>query len=244
MALEAVLGERFRRESPTELSVDMSHGEDSLVLNVVFDTHSPYPSAQYPTRPPAFFLTSTTLPSYMRLHLHASMLSAFRDPERHDLVSVLEAGTGGAILSMVEHLEMSLPDVIDNPPDIGLVTRHLVPRVEDDADEPIAKVAAQGQRKQQRGSTKRRVPTEAEQEATRNKQARLFADPAYESMMQVRRKLPAWAERDNICQALETSRVLVVVGEVRAFALATLTFADWLWKEVWSSLTFVIPQRY
>jgi HrpA-like RNA helicase len=40
------------------------------------------------------------------------------------------------------------------------------------------------------------------------------ADGKYAEMMRVREGLPAWKERDNITNALESSRVLVVVGEV------------------------------
>lgn len=217
LALEAVLGDRYRRISGSkdgeadEIAVELEAGSEQLTLHVVLDEYSPYPSAQYPTRVPAFYLTSTTLPSYMRLHLHGDMLRQFRDPDRHDLVSVLEAGSGGVVLSMVEHFETALPGVIENPPDIGEVTKYLVPQVEDkDEDAPTTK-AAVTRTNRQRG--KRRAPTDADQQAAKAKQARLFADPAYKPMLDDRAKLPAWKERENICSALESNRVLVVVGE-------------------------------
>lgn len=215
LALEAVLDDRFVREENEdgiELAVTMEYGTDKLVLNVTFDKFSPYPSAQYPTRPPAFFLTSDTLPSYMRLHLHQQMLAAFRDPARHDLTSVLEAGTGGAVLSMVEHLEGALPAVIEAPPDIADVTRHLVPRVDsDDDDEPVAVAAKKVQKTRRNGP--RRAPTKEEHAAVAAAQARLFANPDYAPMLADRAKLPAWKSRDAICSALDSNRVLVVVGE-------------------------------
>jgi len=215
MALEAVLGERFtreEREEGVEVAVQMSYGNDSLVLNVVFDKHSPYPSAQHPTRPPAFYLSSTTLPSYMRLHLHATMLKAFRDPERHDLSGVLETGMGGAVLSMVEHLENELPTVIETPPDIGTVTQHLVPHAVEEDESPTRAVAQRKVQKQRRNGP-RRAPSAEEHAAVAAAQARLLADPKYAPMLADRKKLPAWAERENICKALEDNRVLVVVGE-------------------------------
>lgn len=215
MALEAVLGERFTREAReacVEITVEMAHGDDTLMLNVVFDSHSPYPSPQHPTRPPAFYLSSTTLPSYMRLHLHATMLAAFRDPERHDLAGVLETGMGGAVLSMVEHLETTLPGVIEAPPDIGSVTQHLVPRAAEEEDAP-ARVIARREAPKARRNGPRREPSAAENAAVAAAQARLFADPKYAPMLADRKKLPAWAERENICSALDSNRVLVVVGE-------------------------------
>lgn len=217
LALEAVLGERFRRVSgdggaSDEIAVDMESGRESLTLHVVLDSFSPYPSAQYPYRAPAFYLTSSTLPSYMRLHLHGDMLRAFRDPERHDLVAVLESGMGGVVLSMVEHLETAIPGVVENPPDIGQVTKHLVPHVEEDDDAPVAKAVAKRTEKT-RGQRRRREPTADEHEAVRRAQQRLFTNPAYAPMLAERAKLPAWKERENICAALDASRVLVVVGE-------------------------------
>lgn len=218
LALDAVLGDRYRRVSGSkdgeadEVAVELEAGSEQLTLHIVLDDLSPYPSSQYPTRLPPFYLTSTSLPSYMRLWLQADMLAQFRDPERHDLVSVLEAGSGGVVLSMVEHLENAVPGVIENPPDVGEVTKHLVPHVEEEDEElPIARAAVT--RKKQGQWKKRRAPTEADHEATRAKQARLFANPAYKPMLDDRAKLPAWKERDNICSAMELNRVLVVVGE-------------------------------
>lgn len=214
LALEALLGERFReeagKEGARELAISVASAPDDLTLHVVFDSASPYPSAQYPTRPPAFYLTSNTLPAYMRLALHADMLRQFRG-DRHDLVGMLEAGSGGVVLSMVEHLETSLPDVVANPPNVADVTKHLVPRPDD--DEPEEKRTAPQKEKKTRGKRKHRAATAEQHEAARQQQKRMMADPAYEEMMRVRRSLPAWKERENICTALESNRVLVVVGE-------------------------------
>jgi hypothetical protein len=216
MALEAVLGDRFQREEREEgvqFTVDLEAGTDNLVLNVLFDAQSAYPSPQYPTCPPAFYLSSTSLPSYMRLHLHAVMLKAFRDPERHDLSGVLETGMGGAVLSMVEHLETELPGVLETPPDIALVTQHLVPRAVEDDDVGPKKVVAQRKATRNTRNGPRRAPSAEEHAAAAAAQARLLADPKYAPMLAVRKSLPAWAERENICSALEKNRVLVVIGE-------------------------------
>jgi hypothetical protein len=215
-ALEAVLGERFtheQKDGSAELSVEMAHGNDTMVLRVVFDAHSPYPSAQYLTRPPAFYLTSKTLPSYMRLHLHAGMLAAFRDPERHDLSGVLETGMGGAVLSMVDHLETQLPEVIASPPDIASVTQHLVPRAKDEEDAAPVKAASARKAPRGRNGRARPAPSAEQHAAVAAAQARLFAEPKYAPMLADRQKLPAWASREQICSALQSSRVLVVVGE-------------------------------
>ncbi|ORY29995.1 P-loop containing nucleoside triphosphate hydrolase protein [Naematelia encephala] len=213
LALEAVLGDRFERVSPIELCIDIEDptSSDQIRIHVIFDDASPYPLSTHPTHPPSFFITSDTVPSYMRLHLHAEMLRQFRDPERHDLISVLEAGAGGAVLSMVEYLETTLPDVIVTPPDIGSVTQFLVPKVEEMVSDP--RVAVKKAPKSSRGPMKRRAPTAADEEAVKKRQRDMQSDPKYQSMMDERTKLPAWKERDRITSALESNRVLVVVGE-------------------------------
>ncbi|WWC60817.1 uncharacterized protein I303_103393 [Kwoniella dejecticola CBS 10117] len=214
MALEAVLGDRYQQISPTEAIIDIEYETtaDSIQLHVLFDDHSPYPSPQHPAHPPSFFISSETLPAYIRLHLHAQLLRAFRDPDRHDLTSVLEAGSGGAVLIMVEYLESTLAEVLETPPDVGEVTKHLVPKV-DDVISSKSSTPVKRKQKQSRETYKRKEPTAEEEEAVRKKQKSMFDDPAYSPMLADRKKLPAWKERENITSALESNRVLVVVGE-------------------------------
>ncbi|KAK4689764.1 ATP-dependent RNA helicase DHX57, partial [Tremellales sp. Uapishka_1] len=213
LALEAVLGDRYTHVSETELKVNIvsESTPNDVVLNCLFDDASPYPSPQYPTNPPSFYLTSSTLPSYMRLHLHALLLRQFRDPERHDLTSVLESGAGGAILSMVESLESLLDEVVGNPPDVGEVTQYLVPKVEDAL--PAAKAASRKVAKRSREAPRKRIPSLEEQELAKKKQKSMLDSPAYASIIKDRQSLPAWKERERITAALEKDRVMVVVGE-------------------------------
>lgn len=218
MALQAVLGERYEETSAISFTVhigqEITGGNDALTLHIIFDEASPYPSASYPTHAPAFYLTSDTLPAYIRLHLHSQLLRQFRDPERHDLRSVLESGWGGAVLSMVEYLETTLVEVLENPPDVGEVTKYLVPKVEEVV--PRAEKDKQQKKKQrsQRERGERRAPTKEDEERVKRKWQEMLDHPEYEKMMCDRMSLPAWKEKDNITGALKDSRVLVVVGEV------------------------------
>nr|XP_019013814.1 ATP-dependent RNA helicase A [Kwoniella pini CBS 10737]OCF52595.1 ATP-dependent RNA helicase A [Kwoniella pini CBS 10737] len=214
MALEAVLGERYQQISPTEsiIVIESENTADTIQLHILFDDASPYPSPQHPTHPPTFFVSSETLPAYIRLYLHAQLLRAFRDPERHDFTSVLESGSGGAVLIMVEYLESTLSEVLETPPDVGEVTKYLVPKVDDIiSSKPNAPVKRK--QKQNKESYKRKTPTAEEEEAVKKKQKSMFDDPTYAPMLADRKKLPAWKERENITNALESNRVLVVVGE-------------------------------
>ena len=213
LALEAVLGERYRQTSSSEFEIDITaRSNEQITLHIIFDPSSPYPSLRYPTHPPAFYITSQTIPAYMRLHLHASLLYEFRDPDRHDLTSVLQSGTGGAVLGMVECLESILPELEKHPPDIGEVTKHLVPKPEEavsDASAPVKRAL-----KRERNVPRRLIPSAHDQVMARDRQRLMTENPAYQSILVDRKRLPAWQERERITRALEGNRVLVVVGEV------------------------------
>ena len=212
VALEAVLGERFAKLSDTEYAITIEDVKDTVELRLVFDAASPYPSAAQPV-PPAFYIVSDTIPSYMRLHLHRTLLEQFRQEDRHDLRGILEGGAGGAVLVMLEHLETSLPDVVENPPDVGRVTEHLAPKPAQVAT-PVQQVKQQRTARRRNGPFKRPTPTQQEHEEIKRRQELMFRRKDYEEMMAVRRSLPAWKEKDNIVNALEKDRVLVIVGEV------------------------------
>lgn len=216
MAIEAVLADRYHPDTATEFSIDIppTTGKDHVSLRILFDDASPYPSPQHPTHPPSFYITSDTLPAYMRLHLHASLLRQFRDLDRQDLTSVLESGSGGAVLAMVEYLEGILDDVVENPPDVGRVTQYLTPKVEDVVPAAVARIQKSQPKQKRTNQGPRRPPTEAEHDAVRASYNTMANNADYEAMMQVRRRLPAWKERENINTLLDRSRVLVVVGEV------------------------------
>jgi len=230
MALEAVLGERYRKVSATEIVIEIPSSTDTISLHIIFEEDSPYPSPQYPNRSPSFYLTSLSLPAYMRLALHASMLLQFRDPERHDLRSVLEAGAGGAILIMVEYLETALEEVVENPPDIAEVTKYLLPPVLEVQESSRQKVA--GKPKRRDGITRKRIVTAEDEVKVKRSWEEMKGRRGYEQMVEERSRLPAWKEKDNITSVLESNRVLVVVGEVRALKIRITMLIlpiDWVW---------------
>jgi ATP-dependent RNA helicase DHX57 len=112
---------------------------------------------------------------------------------------------------MIEYLETNLPEVIADPPDVGEVTKFLIPKADD--------VPSTGQNREvrrntkKRGPIKRRIPTAEDEERLNKRQRDMQAHKDWKSMLEVRTKLPAWAEKDNINAELAKNRVLVVVGE-------------------------------
>jgi ATP-dependent RNA helicase DHX57 len=211
VVLTSVLDDRVEIISESEIAIDVGSDtlKEDLKLHVIFSQASPYPSARYPTCPPSFYLVSNSLPSYFRLHLHAQVLKAFRDPERPDLQSILEAGVGGAVYAMLEILETALPDCLENPPDIASVTQYLVPQAPDVGEEVEVRRRIQ---KLKVGRGRNRQPGMNDQEVRAHQQA-MMAAPGWNAMLSARSKLPAWSSRETIIDALEKNRVVVIVGE-------------------------------
>jgi ATP-dependent RNA helicase DHX57 len=112
---------------------------------------------------------------------------------------------------MIEYLETNLPEVIADPPDVGEVTKFLIPKVDDTPTTSQSREVKRNTKK--RGPMKRRVPTAEDEERIKKRQRDMQAHRGWESMLADRTKLPAWAEKDNINAALAKNRVLVVVGE-------------------------------
>jgi ATP-dependent RNA helicase DHX57 len=196
-ALESVFDDRLTRskENPALVSISIpsmdGSSSDDLTLHFIFPSDpisSPYPSPNFPTVPPSFYLTSTTLPSYIRLHLHSRLLSQFQDPDRPDLRSTLESGDGGVIFALVEYLEAEWEAVVAEPPSVGLVTQYLVPKLPPPKkDNSVARVAGAPKRKNNgpRGGA-RREPSMQEQEFLKKRTEEWQASPAFSKMLQSR----------------------------------------------------------
>lgn len=119
------------------------------------------------------------------------------------------------MLSMVEYLETTLTEVVENPPDVGEVTKYLVPKMEEIVARTEKDMQQKKRQKSQRERCERRTSTKEDEERIKRKRQEMLDHPEYEKMMRDRMGLPAWQEKDNITGALKDNRVLVVVGEVR-----------------------------
>ena len=254
-ALESVFGERFFRstEDPSHFSIDIPHLDpssstntnDDLTLHLIFPSSpiaSPYPSTRYATSPPTFYVTSTTLPSYIRLHLHSLLLTLFHRLDREDLRSTLESGEGGIVFALVEFLENEWEAIVQEPPSVGIVTQHLVPKLPPPKKvegEVFVKKVAPVKRNFNQGA--RREPTMQEQEGLKSRTEEWQRSEKFKKVLEGRMSLPAWKSKGEVLDALEKNRVLVVVGEVSfesSFFVASRPFharADSLVSSVFSS---------
>lgn len=227
-ALESVFGERFSRstEDSCHFSITIppldpsssTNTNDDLTLHLIFPSSpiaSPYPSTRYATSPPTFYVTSSTLPSYIRLHLHSLLLTLFHRPDREDLRSTLESGEGGIVFALVEFLENEWEAIVQEPPSVGIVTQHLVPRLPPPKKvegEVVVKRIVPTKRNFNQGA--RREPTMQEQEGLKSRTEEWQRSEKFKKVLEGRMSLPAWKSKGEVLDALEKNRVLVVVGEV------------------------------
>ncbi|KDQ63105.1 hypothetical protein JAAARDRAFT_119492 [Jaapia argillacea MUCL 33604] len=162
------------------------------------------------TYPPPMYVTSNTIPAYVRLHLLSKLLRAIRIDE------LVQPGEE-FFLAAMQLLEEEWAQIGDNgPPDMSAVLQYLLPRrkVEPELppellDGPTPGSGAKGNGRKRRAQRVDRrsdaqVREEFEQVCKMDKFLELYT---------TRKKLPAFASKDEFLAMLEKSRVVVVVGE-------------------------------
>lgn len=165
------------------------------------------------SRPPPMYVTSSSVPAYVRLHLLAKLLGAFEQ-------GIIKESTESICVSAMEVLEEHWAVLEEQgPPNMYDVLKHLVPSKEVQDSEVVltADAPAKGMSKgtswklRNKSSSARqdlRSDTEIMQELDTMRQ-----DVRYVKMYEIRRSLPAFTSKDDFLAVLERSRVVVVVGE-------------------------------
>jgi ATP-dependent RNA helicase DHX57 len=165
------------------------------------------------SRPPPMYVTSSSVPAYVRLHLLAKLLGAFKQ-------DTIKESTESICVSAMEVLEEHWAILEDQgPPNMYDVLKHLVPSQEVRDPEVLltADASAKGTSKgapweprNRSSSAGRDLRSDAEVMQGFDAMRR---DVRYAKMYETRRGLPAFASKDDFLALLEGSRVVVVVGE-------------------------------
>ncbi|KAI9508352.1 P-loop containing nucleoside triphosphate hydrolase protein [Russula earlei] len=162
------------------------------------------------SRPPPMYLTSPSVPAYVRLHLLAKLLDAFEQG------AVKESTESICVLAM-QVLEEHWAIVEDQgPPNISDVLKHFAPPVEEVPElKAVATADVQARStswkpRSSSGSVGQDLRSDAEvmQEFDTMRQ-----DVRYAKMHEARCRLPAFSSKDDFLAMLVRSRVVVVVGE-------------------------------
>ncbi|GJN87301.1 hypothetical protein Rhopal_000249-T1 [Rhodotorula paludigena] len=221
--LEGLFGSRFKR-TKDGIEVAIPRKGDAVSLRVLFHPASLYPTPHSPSMPvtlPSFYISSPTLPPYIRLHLHYLLASQFLPSTARDgaaWLDLAEGGYGGIVAEMVTFLEEHVGATIDNPPDAREVMDRLVPPTErpaavlaSEASRRITKTQGQDARKGRRGRSLRATPEQ--QAALKTAYEQLTQSAGYQKMLEQRKRLPAWGMRERIVDLIRSSRVVIVCGE-------------------------------
>ncbi|KAF8481792.1 P-loop containing nucleoside triphosphate hydrolase protein [Russula ochroleuca] len=165
------------------------------------------------SRPPPMYVTSSAVPAYVRLHLLAKLLDAFKH-------GAIEESTESICVSAMEILEEHWASLEDQgPPNMYDVLKHLVPsqeirdpEVDLTADAPTKGTSKGTSWKPRNKSSSAGRDLRSDTEIAREFDA-VRQDVRYAKMYETRCRLPAFSSKDDFLATLERSRVVVVVGE-------------------------------
>lgn len=160
--------------------------------------------------PPPMYVTSTTVPAYVRLHLLSKLLRTFEDGV------LIETGET-VVMACVRLLEEEWAQVEDNgPPEISVVLQHMLPQrtTPSGASEaepdfaPYKRSSAMTSKVRNRTRKDERSDREVLRELEVSRQSE-----KYSIILAARKALPAYSFREGFLAALEKNRCIVVVGE-------------------------------
>ncbi|KAF4606324.1 hypothetical protein EYR38_000377 [Pleurotus pulmonarius] len=154
------------------------------------------------------YITSKSVPGYVRLHLLACLLDELRDP-------ALSGGDEDLCMIAMRVLEDAWAAIEDNgPPDVSEVMRHMLPATAQPSqtDEIVEKDASKSAPSRRRRPGQARVDKRTDEKVKQEFEA-LCRTSKYEEILEARKKLPAFAAKEDFLDKLQGSRVVVVVGE-------------------------------
>jgi ATP-dependent RNA helicase DHX57 len=187
---------------PGELVLPVNTAD--IQLHCLVPPERPHVTAQCP---PPMFISSVTVPAYVRLHLLSVLLNAITSGE------VTESGTGFLVEAMgVLDAEWALLEE-NGPPDISAVLQHLLPppptaTKSSDGPKTAKPLGVKGQRRGRGGDRDPRTDTEVQRDFEK-----ICKSDKYVQLLTTRQRLPSFASKDQFLSMLDRSRVVVVVGE-------------------------------
>ena len=173
-------------------------------LNIIYATEHPYPES---TRFPPYYVTSATLPPYIRLHLTAEIARAVSpNGERFE--------GEGICFNAIEAAEAAWNTIEENGhPKLEDVLHHLLPPPPALSNKMISEPLKGRARPVKRGHG----GDNRSNDQIRREFENLRLQKAYKAMEEQRSRLPAWASQNEIIQTIQDNQVIIVVGETGGF---------------------------
>ncbi|CAA7264809.1 unnamed protein product [Cyclocybe aegerita] len=176
-----------------------------ITVHILFSAEEHYPRVGYIP----VYITSTTIPAYVRLHLLSRFLLAMESKPDLDVGE-------GFCMALMRIMEDTWAQVEDNgPPNMSTVLQHIIPRpqrfafVDQDGQTPEPKGSLSGNKGSARPP---RRPLNDDGQIKREFEA-IRENDKYKQILAARMKLPAFKAQEDFLNKLEHSRVVVVVGE-------------------------------
>ncbi|RDB29375.1 hypothetical protein Hypma_015909 [Hypsizygus marmoreus] len=188
-------------EDPTQLVMPLFSAP--IEVHILTSSDECYPRPGYSP----IYLTSTSLPAYVRLHLLSQLLMAM---ESEDFIEPGE----GFCMAVMRVLEGEWAKIEDNGrPDMSVVLRHFIPQSQSSTgseNTPDVSVVSSTRTGKRRGPTRR--DTRSDQQIKQEFES-LCQKDEYAEMLSTRQRLPAFAAKEEFLRQLDKNRVVVVVGE-------------------------------
>ncbi|KAF8971676.1 P-loop containing nucleoside triphosphate hydrolase protein [Flammula alnicola] len=175
-----------------------------IQVHILFSAAERYPRPGYLP----IFITSTSVPAYVRLHLLSGFLLAMESKQS------LDSGEGFC-MTLMRIVEEAWATIEDNgPPDISTVLKDIIPRPRRfvPTSDPADDLAVNDTSKPTRRGKPGHHPVSGDAQIKRDFEAVLQNDK-YIKILEKRNKLPAFKAKEDFLEKLEKSRVVVVVGE-------------------------------
>jgi len=186
--------------------VDTSHISMPLFsapveLHVLLPTSSDHSFHNYPP----VYITSKSVPPYMRLHLLSQLLREMKQD------GFIEPGEGFLMAAMRVLEEQWAHAQSNGSPDVSEVLEFLIPSSPSPPTIHTAALRTGLDRK-----TRHKIPHRGDSRSNAHVKKdfdQLCQSQAYLTMLSARRRLPAFAAKDKFLSLLEHNRVVVVIGE-------------------------------
>jgi ATP-dependent RNA helicase DHX57 len=176
-----------------------------IKLHILVSADESYPHLGYPP----MYITSSSVPAYIRLYLLSRLLLAVRTDK------FIEPGEGFCMATM-RFLEEQWATIEDNgPPDMSEVLRHLIlrPILSPSLDvDPVLSIpeASAGEKSRKKLGERRDNRNDKQ---IKDDFERIRGSDQYTQLFATRKGLPAFAVKEDFLKKLDQSRVIVVVGE-------------------------------
>ncbi|KDE07309.1 hypothetical protein MVLG_02355 [Microbotryum lychnidis-dioicae p1A1 Lamole] len=230
MGLEGIFGDRFRK---TDLGCEIlvsslkprrqgTTPTDQVILRVLFHPASLYPSPSSDpdtSSPhlPTFYVYSSTLPAFIRLHLTALIAQQFVvEPRGAEWRDLAHAGYGGVVAEMATFLQENWERVVDHPPDSRTVLSKLLGSAR--SMRPGQATTGADKSNKSLNASRGRGPSRffvspAQQAELVRYWTETTQKPAYADMLALRSRLPAFDMKQRVVDLVGSNRVVIVSGE-------------------------------